>query len=232
MIKNIFMALVMLSISNCKSQNNKQQISTQKKDTMDYFDKSKYDKLPIDPKVNYKVLPNGDYVTIDISNNRTVVNILKQNTPYRDYFEYKNDKIKVSAFSFYSIQYGIEKQYDESGKLISEKDLEKDYKFSIENVCELIKKEYGIDLMKNTSNTDTIRYDCNRIKKEIFKGDIRYCYFVSIAYNTEGGASKLIAIDGTTGKILYDIPYEPGFGLDKLPKSKTPIVNPKGIILK
>ncbi len=226
------MALVMLSISNCKSQNNEQQISTQKKDTMDYFDNSKYDKLSIDSKNNYKILPNGDYVTIDISNNQTILKILKRNTPFKDYFEYYNDKIKVKSFLFYAFQYGIRKEYDDNGKLIKEINFEKDYKFSIENVCELIKKEYGIDLMKNTSNTDTIRYDCNRIKKEIFKGDIRYCYFVSIAYNTEGGASKLIAIDGTTGKILYDIPYEPGFGLDKLPKSKTPIVNPEGIILK
>ena len=231
-MKHLFLSLFFWVFLTCKSQNNEQPISNQKKDTMDYFDKSKYDKLPIDPKVNYKVLPNGDHVKIDISNNRTVVNILKLNSPYRDYYEYKNDKIKVSAFSFYNFQYGLEKQYDETGKLISEKDLEKEYKFSIENVCELIKKEYGIDLMKNTNNTDTIRYACNRYKKENYKNDFRPTYDVTIAYNIEGGASKLIAIDGTTGKILYDIPYEPGFGLDKLPKSKTPIKIPEGIILK
>ncbi len=227
------MALVMLSISNCKSQNNEEQISSQKKDTMDYFDKSKYDKLPIDSKNNYKTLPNGDYVTIDISNNQTILKILKRNTPYKDYFEYYDDKIKVKSFLFYAFQYGIRKEYGDNGKLFKETNFEKDYKFSIENVCELIKKEYGIDLMKAPNpNVDSILYSCNRIKKEIFKGDVRYCYFVTIYVTTEGGAGKMIAIDGTTGKILYDVPYYSGYGYEQLPKSKTAIVNPEGIILK
>lgn len=224
--------MVLLNTSTCKPQE-KKEVSTQIKDTMEYFDKTKYDKLPIDPKVNYKVLPNGDHVKIDISNNRTVVNILKQNTPYRDYFEYKNDKIKASAFSFYNIQCGIEKQYDESGKLISEKDLEKDYKFSIENVCELIKKEYGVDLMiAPNPNIDSILYSCNRYLKEIYKNDFRPTYDVTIYLAIEGGAGKMIAIDGITGKILYDVQCYSGYGYEQLPKSKTPIINPKGILLK
>jgi hypothetical protein len=236
MIKYLILIMVLLNTSTCKPQEKKQD-SIQKKYIMNEADTKLLESLIGNPFGDVVKLSNGNEMQYFDAKDKVnyVFRIKDKITPitYIKGYYLKTKTIHLEYQDFYSRGFGMEREYDESGKLISEKDFEKDYKFSIENVCELIKKEYDIDLMKApNSSVDKILYDCNRIKKEIFKGDIRYCYFVSIGYNIEEGASKMIAIDGTTGKILYDIPYEPGFGLDKLPKSKTPIINPKGILLK
>jgi hypothetical protein len=234
MINYITTLILLISIFSCKAQNKNPKTATQKKDTMEYFDKNKYDKLAINIKTNLKTLPNGDEVYIDegAEKNEIVLKIEKKNTPFQDYYEYyDNNVLKIKSTLFYGIQFGIRKEYERTGKLIKETNFEKNYKFSIENVCELIKREYGLDLIKKSSPNDSIRYWCNRIKSEVFKGDERYCYYVTIGINIEGGAGKIIAIDGNTGKILYET-TESGFGAERLPKSKTPILTPEGIIKK
>jgi hypothetical protein len=220
MKKAIF--ILLFSIISCKSQEKKTE-PIQRKDSMEYFDKNYYGKLEIDPIVNMKKLPNGDHVVIDEFYEpikETLLNVHKKNKPLIDSFLYdENNKIKGSGSRFYNIPINIQKEFDKFGKLIKEIDFEKDYKFSIDEVCKLIKTDYDVDLMiiPNPNIFKSIQYYVNRYKSEIYKDNFKECYQV-VFYIQEGGGSKTVNIDGNTGEILFET-FENGYALAALPKN-------------
>ena len=118
-------------------------------------------------------------------------------------------KIKGQIFDNYS-HFNIGKwiEYDENGKTFKETDWDKNYAFSVEDLSNLIKEEYGIDLMKKTNPTkDEIQYNVERNYSEEYKKHIYKIQFYS-ELPDEGDfyARKNIYVDGMTGKILSEEP--------------------------
>lgn len=220
MIKYLIVSLL-FNIISCKSQ----EINKTNEHKMENNDEKKL----------IEVIGNVNGGMINLSNNYFAqyfpssnnldyifkINSLKSPiTEIRIYYV-KNKIIHILGNDFYDISFGIEKEYNENGKLIKETDYEKNYKFSIEDLCKLIKKEYKVDLMvKPDSNIDrSLQYYAGRNKTEIFKGYAPYCYNVTF-YIQEGGGSKTIFINGETGKILFET-IKNGYALKSLPEAKT-----------
>jgi hypothetical protein len=228
----ITIALVLALIS-CKSQIKDTLINKNvKKDTMEYFDIEKYKKLQPNPKYlgqGFYIDTNGDEIRVIGSLTGPNVEIKKKNSPITTYWSfYKNSVQKRVAQKIYYTPVGISKEFDTHGELIKEINHDLPYKFSVESVCELIKEEYDIDLMKVPDDPDKNRlvYICSRIEKEeVYENDFRPIYEVLFFYRGKGDdiPSKRVIIDGTTGKILYERLYNSEFkeAINRLPKAKT-----------
>ncbi|QYS87732.1 hypothetical protein JJC03_08275 [Flavobacterium oreochromis] len=223
MTRVLILGILFFSIISCKSQDKKEKLII-KKDSMEYFNKEYYANLKIDPSVNMKVLPNGDHVVINEfiePTKETILDIHKKNSPFIDYFVYYgNSRIKAIGSLFYNIPSNIQKEFDQSGNLIKETDYEKNYKFSIEDLCRLIKTDYDIDLMvpSNSNIERGIQYYVNRSKIEFYPGFAPYIYEVNL-YIQDGGGAKAIVINGNTGEILFE-EYKSGFATETLPQNK------------
>lgn len=59
----------------------------------------------------------------------------------------KSSLLQLKGQTFYNFPIGVWKEYDENGKLIKETNWDKNYPFKVEDLCKLIKEEYGVDLM-------------------------------------------------------------------------------------
>lgn len=121
------------------------------------------------------------------------------------------------------------KKYNKLGLLKETINNDKNYAFSVSSLCQLMKKEYNVDLMtiQNHFSRDynpDVNYDVMRMfVEEIGK----YCYIVILYRNPlppDGDfyPRKLIYIDGNTGEILCE---EEVFlwllGGENIPKSKS-----------
>lgn len=236
----IIIAILLLSQINCKSQTKDTLINNNiKKDTMRYFDKEKYKKLKLNPKYSgqgHYLDTNGDEVNISGSATEIYEDRNKVNSPITYYYVYHSNFVqKAIGQDFYTFSVGISKEFNPNGELIKEVNHDLPYKFSLEMVCELIKKEYDIDLMKvlDPSKDRPVFYFSRTEKKEVYKDDFRPVYEVMF-YNPRRGEdipSKTVTIDGTTGKILYETLTNSEFKeeINKLPKSKTQakVINPQ-----
>ncbi|MCV9934317.1 hypothetical protein OIU80_18720 [Flavobacterium sp. LS1R47] len=229
----ITIALVLVSIS-CKSQIKDTLINNNiKKDTMEYFDTEKYKRLQPHPRRsgqgNYLDV-NGDQIQVMSSNDHVTVKREKFNSPIteRKVFKGKTKYLAFIGYEFYTFCVGVSKEFNANGELIKETNHDLPYKFSVESVCELIKEEYDIDLMKVPDDPDKNRlvYICSRIEKEeVYENDFRPIYEVLFFHRRRGDdiPSKRVIIDGTTGKILYERLYNSEFkeAINRLPKAKT-----------
>ncbi|AMA49710.1 hypothetical protein AWN65_09690 [Flavobacterium covae] len=174
----------------------------------------------------------GDFVTLSNGNNAQyfdagdkinyIFRIKDKIFPvtYVKIYYIKTKTIHIESQDFYGFPIGILKEYDESGKLIKEIDYDKDFKFSIEDLCKLIKSEYDIDLMikPNSNDSRAVQYNVGRGKSEFAKGFVANCYTVQF-YIQDGGGDKMLVIDGNTGEILFET-QRGGFGIEALPKNK------------
>jgi hypothetical protein len=220
----IIITILSLSMINCKGQQNdtvKQ--NNIKKDTMEYFNENKYKDWEFDQKHSFKTekyyKKDNQIVRIILFYKDEIAEEMSQiNSPFKEYkYYHKNTLLKNSIKQFYDFSVGITKEYDESGKLIKETNWDKNYPFKVEDLCKLIKEEYGVDLMvisEPNKNSVERRYD---------EDSKKHCYVVIFRYLPldEGNDARFkeIFIDGETGKILY----EDGWTWGDLPKSKTPV---------
>lgn len=223
MKKIILTGLLTIGFNSCKGQTDKFKIpNNANKDTMEYI------KLEDFKKGNY-TNERGDFVQqfTGSGNIDYVVNIKSKNSPvtFIKVFYESTKSLKVTGQRFYDFVYGEWKEYSEQGKLIKNTDHDKDYKFSIHDLQKLIMQEYGVDInILSDPNKNELQY---RVERKFDPKTKSYLYHVifSYGYSDEGESSyplKLVAIDGNTGKILYEKPYNLNlFWGNKIPKSKT-----------
>jgi hypothetical protein len=95
---------------------------------------------------------------------------------------------------FYDFCFGITKVYTEEGLLINTINCDQKYNFSVGELIKKIETEYGIDL----NNRKTGRYGLSRVYIRE-----KYCYqlFIGVTLNPKG-ATRIVVIDGNTGKTL------------------------------
>ncbi|MFK7002196.1 hypothetical protein [Flavobacterium oreochromis] len=228
----IVSAILSLYVINCKGQQKDTlKPNNFKKETMEYFDLKKYKDLPINKE---RLKSSSDFYFKD--NNKYIDILYFINTiQVEEYYDNKSIKIikvyhnntllKSTVREFNSFPIGITKEYDENGKLIKEIDNDKNYPFKVEDLCKLIKEEYGVDLMvKSDYKKNILEYRVDRRYESLTQ---QYLYLVvfSCGYSDEGEGRypvKVVYIDGTNGKVLYeDAEFLELPNGDKIPKSKT-----------
>ena len=223
MRKIVFVIIFCFIISYCKAQ-----IDTINKNTMEYFDKNKYKNWEIDPDyypiTGAKFLKKGDErVSIHFSNE----NIIEVKSNYQSPIKTKNiyypsNKLLWSSKkTFYNCIIGIVIEYNEIGKAIKKTNYDKEYAFTIDELCDFIQDEYNVNIRRISDRY--IKWNVKKIYEPTLK---KSCYRVDFyAPKPQVGeiyARKEIYIDSKTGKVLYE---EDSFlfleGGDLLPKSKT-----------
>ncbi|SFW66040.1 hypothetical protein SAMN02927921_03077 [Sinomicrobium oceani] len=202
-MKNIILITFLFCMSiSCRSQTRKNDIATQKKDTMEYFDMSKYKDWKTDPEIsspgNY-ISPDGDKVqVVTQSGGKGFVEKTKRTgTPYSIVKTFHpNKRLKIKGQDFYSVHYGKWKFYDKSGDLIEEKDEDKPYKFSVKDLINKFKNEYKVDL-ENPSNVINIsRYEeKEHLSRPLYEVVLKTDKFYEF---------KEYLLEGNSGKILFE----------------------------
>ena len=213
--------LFLLAIISCKGQNFNIH-------TMKYFDVNKYKDWEIDPDyypiIGAKFFKKGaERVSIHFSNE----NIIEVKSNYQSPIKTKNiyyssNKLLWSSKkTFYNCIIGIVIEYNEIGKAIKKTNYDKEYTFTIDELCDFIQDEYNVNIRRISDGY--IKWDVKKIYEPILK---KSCYRVDFYTPKpqvgEIYARKEIYIDSKTGKVLYE---EDSFlfleGGDLLPKSKT-----------
>ncbi|MEO8236491.1 MAG: hypothetical protein ABI576_00185 [Flavobacterium sp.] len=176
MIQKIILASLLFNTTGCKSQEKKENITAQKKDTMEHFDRNKYKEYLNNNSSQSFKLSNGDKVQLDFYENTDIEIIKKLNSPYelRKEFFYKSGGLKLEGVKFYFFPIGITKEYDENGELVKETNHDLPYKFSIDDLREKIKREYNVDIVSDYRDSDPTLIFVNRWE----------------GYNSDGGIYK------------------------------------------
>jgi hypothetical protein len=219
----IITTILSLVMINCKGQQNdtlKQ--NNVKQDTMEYFNESKYKDWEQERrdsiKDRYYRKGNKKVAILDF-NDKTKIEETTDNNYTLFFYIYnkKSSLLQLKGQTFYNFPIGVWKEYDENGKLIKETNWDKNYPFKVEDLCKLIKEEYGVDLMVVSEPNK------NSVERRYVEEEKKHCYVVIFRYLPldEGNDARFkeIYIDGEIGKIMY----EDGWTWGDLPKSKTPV---------
>ena len=205
-----------------------------KNNPIKYFDIKSFEKdneIREDVKLFYN--ERGDHFEqfmSSVDKGHFIENETKKNSPIsiaRNY--YSNGVLYYETIFFFDFKIDTTKKYNKLGLLKETINNDKNYAFSISSLCQLMKKEYNVDLMTIQNNfskdyNPDVNYDVMRmLVEEIGK----YCYIVILYSNplppdSDFYPRRLIYIDGNTGEILCE---EEIFlwllGGENIPKSKS-----------
>lgn len=181
--------IIILVLFSCNAQEKK---TTQKHTEMttETFDIETFEKNKLNGEYNF-VLEDGTKIRQTSSDNSYSEYITHPKPELFMTFKgyYKRGRLKRYVIRYPNNFQKIRKEYDKQGKLIEEIDYDKPFKFTFEQLLELIKKEKDtIDLYdKNTS---------------IGRGSDEEGTVWFVTYKKNWGRREVIKIDGITGQIL------------------------------
>lgn len=201
-MKNIIICCLLFMINSCYSQKN-----NHKKDiAMKYYDENLYKDWETDTAYSFssfeKYLMKGDdRVTIQKGDEAIFIEKSNITNPYIYLYAYymKSKTLAGSSNFFYSSALqpvGIQRSYNELGKLIEEKNWDKPYKFSIQDLIKKFKKEYNVDI-ENRKNVKKVE------RFEFIKALNIPLYMVSLKTDI-GNEWLYYLVNGNTGKTLYE----------------------------
>ncbi|PIE47951.1 MAG: hypothetical protein CSA40_01955 [Flavobacteriales bacterium] len=158
--------------------------------TTEKFDITTFEKNKVNGECNY-ILEDGTKIK-QFSTNEYYIEIITPPKPalferYKKF--YKTGELYLFFIIFPNDFIKLRKEYDKTGKLIEEIDYDKPFKFTFEQLLDLIKKEKDtIDL-----------FDKHTI---ISRGVIEQDTVWEIVYRKTYGRRERIIVDGITGEIL------------------------------
>ena len=184
-----------------------------KKDTMEYFDINKYKDWEVNP--NYTDISFAKFLIkgtkqVNIFYKNGIVEyeeIREENSPYiLRRFYYPNGILKSTYYKFYNFLIGKEQKYDEIGRFIGEEDNDKGYMFSITDLREKLKKEFGIDIVKDYD--DKCRWCITIFREGPFEKSIgdypsNIPYYQILYKEKDSKIMHYIYMSGADGKIFY-----------------------------
>ncbi|MCV9926915.1 hypothetical protein OIU83_04600 [Flavobacterium sp. LS1R49] len=198
----LIILVTLLYLSNCKGQVKSDSI-IKRETAIETFDINKYRDWDIDTKYS----PSKDDKYLKYSNEG--VKILYFNdtfqeeknlygNPILDVKSYyvKTNSLKLKGQTFYNLEFGIWKEYDEKGNLIKETNYDKEYKFSIDDLVKKMKEKYNYDLMNMEKTYNLNRYiDLEKTKLPLYE----------VYYRDDKNTQVLhsYVINGNTGEILF-----------------------------
>ncbi|MFC5045096.1 hypothetical protein [Aquimarina hainanensis] len=165
---------------------------------MKTFDIEAYNKKKKNPGYDGYYLKDSTYIRqFDAGGDGIYTNYIEVITHPNNFFqEYRvfhhNGKIKIDGLKFFNdFEKGIWKEYDEQGNLVKETDYDAPYKFTWENVLELIKER---------------KIDMSHEQFRVIRGSSEKGTSWAIVYDKPKTHDKLgvINIDGITGKITRE----------------------------
>lgn len=191
----ITLLLQLLVLTGYTQKNNAAAHFYKKNETMENFDIQKYE-------ANKKELFRNDYYYIYYESDGTKVEMSESPERYSktlthkggvfeiSKFYYKTGELKAVYSRFYDSLYDIDKGYDKKGNLIKAFNRTQHFKFTLDNLIDKIKHDYGIDVSIRQDDVDVvIRYDLTPPE---------YVVFLSIRKN------KILVIDGLTGELTSE----------------------------
>jgi len=207
-MKQLFIILLLITQNRCCSQN--ESIYNSKKiDSMKTFDVNKYKDWEIDTdwlsNENDKHLKKGNERIRIICHGNIQVEKNDITTPYKYYYVYDSKSKLLTSYGklFILLEIGKWKYYDETGKLTKEIDTDLPYKFSLSNLINKFKIEYGLDLEDSKTVFGLYRY----VEKEYLNIPI---YEVAINRGTIANIIEYYLVDGNNGKTLFSIKIAEG----------------------
>lgn len=162
---------------------------------IDYF----REKMKDNPERSFTEIRNDTIIEMTEYSDLYKKEIRHKNSPFKNAKAYygNNYQLKAETNYFYYIPIGISYKYNEKGELIEERNHDY-YSFSVEQLIDKMKKEYGIDLLdknyKGVLLTNT-------------EGGKRHYYIIRILLyppNVRGG-SREIRVDANTGEVFLDM---------------------------
>ncbi|PAM92815.1 hypothetical protein B4N84_22060 [Flavobacterium sp. IR1] len=217
-MKKILLLVCLTALLDCASQTKKtKKNNQQKKHKMEYFTIEKYKDWEIDPdhssSEDRKFLKKGnDRIEIRFSSNKIHVEKSSVINPYKkvQVFRSSTKNLYSEGTKFYQIWIGIDKAYDEVGKIIEEIDNDQFYTFSIQQLIEKIKREQDVDLEDLTQKSIVDRREDTALQKPIYEVHLE-------SKKSQDYQTDYFLIDGITGEVLFETTY---FNRDE--KSPTP----------
>ncbi|OXA94729.1 hypothetical protein [Flavobacterium hercynium] len=193
------------------------QCTGQVKHKMEYFNIELYKDWEIDKdhssSENRKFLKKeNERIEIRFSSNKIHVEKSSVINPYLkvQVFRSSTKCLYAEGTEFYQFSIGISKSYDEVGKVTKERDNDKPYIFTLQQLIEKIKKEHDVDLEDLTQKSIVHRREDTALQKPIY--EVHLVSKKSPDYQTD-----YFLIDGITGEVLFETTY---FNRDE--KSPTP----------
>ena len=184
-----------------------------KKDTMEYFDINKYKDWEVNP--NYTDISFAKFLIkgtkqVNIFYKNGIVEyeeIREENSPYiLRRFYYPNGILKSTYYKFYNFLIGKEQKYDEMGRFLGEENNDKGYTFSITDLREKLKKEFGIDIVKDYD--DKCKWCITIFREGPFEKSIgdypsNIPYYQILYKEKDSKIMHYIYMSGADGKIFY-----------------------------
>ncbi|MFC4478873.1 hypothetical protein [Flavobacterium chungangensis] len=198
MMQKVFIVITILCVLSCSD---KKTILPENigNTTSEKFDLKKFNDNKIDSIYEYAL--QDTVIKLYEGKDQYKKELISDNHSFKQTFVYnKTTNLLVNQFShFYGMPVGIWKSYDEKGVLISWKNYDENFDFSVKELIPMLKKDLQIDLINDT-NYQSLLID-RFLYKRLFLFT-SYCYVVQL--NLMEG-SRTIKIDGKTGEILSDI---------------------------
>jgi hypothetical protein len=118
------------------------------------------------------------------------------NSPYRFVCSYDANGLLIHTLTtFYSIEFGVIRYYDNLGNITQEKDLDIPYKFCIDNLIDKMSDEYEIDILNSKLIWDVNRYFMKEINIPFYEISVRDLIITD-------GIIYVYLINGSTGETL------------------------------
>jgi len=193
-VKHIIFAFVMLCLFSCKAQHENITVPIKK------IDLKKYSTLQ---REGYYQSIKSDTITDVYSSDGKYIESKyppKNNTTIVKSYSYKTGILMEEGQKFSKVEVGITKIYDSNGKVYKEIDNDAPYAFSLDQIRNLLKVKFNIDVTERNSKRSVERY-YNSVED-------RYIYVINEPVGIFTG--RLIRIDGTTGEIISDTIVEHG----------------------
>ncbi|KUJ60505.1 hypothetical protein AR687_17180 [Flavobacteriaceae bacterium CRH] len=202
-MRKVFLVILVLNLVSCKSQVKKKENTSEKNNTMEYFDISKYKVLEVDDKysssgkdlylkddkLRIKILYLNDVIQIEETSIENKFQLIKV------FFE-SNKSLKIVGSKFYNFSIGKWEYYDEKGQLIKEINYDLDYKLTINDLAKNMKDKYNLDIMDVKKTDNVNRYiDSQKTKLPLYE-----IYYND---NTQIGILNCYVINGNTGDVLF-----------------------------
>ena len=195
-MKIFFVYILLLLSFSCKAQEFNLH-------NMKYFDKEAFK----DWEVNTQYVPIGDVqyfkkgnkraqLLFNYKDNEVQIEESDEITPYTRWATYNLETEVQTAVgqSFFNIDYGIWHFYSKIGKLEKEVNQDENYKFSIRQLIEKVKKEYHINLELKEERGYVSRFNEN---------GKYYYHLILFPKDIYDEPTQHIMIDGQTGKNLF-----------------------------
>ncbi len=186
-MKKIYTVLILIILISCNTQHQNQNETSK---TLEKFDIETFEKNQVNGKYNL-VLEDGTKIKQSIDGD--FYNYKRIPVPPKMFITtkqfYKSGILRLETIYYHNRFLKSKKKYNEHGELIEYIDYDKPFKFTFEQLLELINKEKDtIDLFdKNT---------------RITRGVVKERTLWEIVYRKTYGRREEIVVDGITGEIL------------------------------